>query len=412
MLAFYKHNARWLLGGFLLTFFSAFGQTFFISIWGAEIREAYSLSHGGWGSVYMLATLASAVCLPFVGRLVDVVSVAQCAVLVMVGLTAACLLMASSYSVSLLFLSVFLLRLFGQGMMGHTAITAMGRWYVENRGKAISATTIGHQVSEAIAPSLVVALALFVGWRGTWYVNGAVLLALAMPVIFILMRTERVPRSTNGGNSTENEIGKQWTRTQVVRDRLFWMMCLGLLSPAFIGTSVWFHQSYLIEINNWPPEKYYGSFALMAATTFIFSLICGFMIDRWSAMRILPIFMLPLGLACLALGFISSEYAIYITMVLIGVSYGFSSTLFGAVWPEVYGIRHLGSIRSFVMALMVFSSAAGPGLTGVLIDQGIPFTDQLRFIGVYCLACACLIYVVSLQLMDRRNIEVALNQSS
>jgi len=406
MRSFYRENFRWLLGGFLLTFFSAFGQTFFISIWGAEIREAYVLSHGQWGGVYMLATLASALTLPFFGRLVDVVSAAQCSAIVILGLTIACLIMASGSSIIVLLIAVYMLRLFGQGMMTHTAITAMGRWYAENRGKAVSTAGVGHQVSEAVAPTLIVALAMFTGWRGTWYVAAPLLVLVALPSIFVLMRVERVPRTTNTSDVSSNEVGHQWKRSEVLRDKLFWLTCLGLLSPAFIGTSVWFHQAYLIELNSWAPEKYYGSFALMAATTFVFTLVSGFMIDRWSAMKILPIFMAPLGFACLTLGYLSAEYAIYLTMVLIGVSYGFSSSIFGALWPEVYGVRHLGGIRSIVMALMVFSSAAGPGLTGVLIDLGIPFTHQLKFIGIYCLLCGCLILFVSLKLQDRRKLEL------
>ena len=56
---FLRDNARWVAGGFLLTFFSSFGQTYFISLSAGDIRAEYGLSHGGFGTIYMLATLAT-----------------------------------------------------------------------------------------------------------------------------------------------------------------------------------------------------------------------------------------------------------------------------------------------------------------------------------------------------------------
>ena len=60
-LNFLRENARWLAGGFLLTLFSSFGQTFFISLSAGEIRAEYGLSHGTFGTLYMVATLASVI---------------------------------------------------------------------------------------------------------------------------------------------------------------------------------------------------------------------------------------------------------------------------------------------------------------------------------------------------------------
>jgi hypothetical protein len=60
LFTFLRDNARWLGGGFLLTMFSSFGQAFFIDLSGNGIRETFHLSGGGFGGIYMLATLASA----------------------------------------------------------------------------------------------------------------------------------------------------------------------------------------------------------------------------------------------------------------------------------------------------------------------------------------------------------------
>ena len=169
-----------LLSGFLLTFFSSFGQTYFISLSAGEIRSEYGLSHGEFGTLYMLATLASAATLPQIGKVVDRISVASTVLLAAPVLAIACLLMAWSSSLVLLVLSVYLLRLFGQGMFTHIAMTAMGRWFAAQRGRAISLTAIGVNFGEALFPISFVGVAALVGWRGSWLVAAGILCFVAL----------------------------------------------------------------------------------------------------------------------------------------------------------------------------------------------------------------------------------------
>ena len=152
MLAFLRSNFRWIAGGFTLTYFSSIGQTYFISASVAEWQAAFDLSHGEFGRLYMFATLASAICLPFVGRLVDVVRADHMIALVLPILAVAALLAGYASSIPILVLAIFLLRLFGQGMMTHMALTATGRWFVAARGRAVSLVVLGHQGGEATLP--------------------------------------------------------------------------------------------------------------------------------------------------------------------------------------------------------------------------------------------------------------------
>jgi len=390
-------NARWLVGGFLLTLFSSFGQTFFIALSNGQIRSTFGLSHGEFGGLYMLATLGSAVTLPFIGKLLD----SQRAWIIAAGtmslLAVGAAVMAVAWSLPLLVLALYLLRLFGQGMMTQTAFTATGRWFAANRGRAISLVGIGHQVGEGLLPSLFVALVAALGWSQAWLASASLILIVALPLITLLIRVERSPRSSVK-NST-GPAGRSWTRGEVLRDPLFWVLCLGVLAPGFIGTTIFFHQVYLTELRGWPLPLFAAGFAAMSATTLVFALIAGWLIDRFSAKRLLPSFLVPMALACFVAAYLTPSWAIFVFMVLLGISYGFSSTLAGAMWPEVYGTAHLGAIRSVVVAMMVLATAVGPGLTGYLIDIGIPYPHQLGAMGVYCLAAALLMLWVSRRLL-------------
>ena len=186
VLAFLRENARWVGGAFLMNYFTAFGQTYFISLSAGDIRAEYGLSHGDFGLVYMGATLLSAATLTRLGRIVDERSVVQVVLLVMPLLALACLLMAFSRWVFLLFIALYMLRLFGQGMMSHIAVTAMGRWFNAMRGRAVSFSSLGLQTAEASFPLIFVFVSGLVGWRGSWVAAAALTLAVGLPLIIAL----------------------------------------------------------------------------------------------------------------------------------------------------------------------------------------------------------------------------------
>lgn len=399
MLAFITTNARWIFGAFLMTLFSAYGQTFFISLSAGEIRAEYGLSHGEFGTIYMLATLGSALTLPWLGRIVDIYPAAKVALIIMPALALGMVGMALSQHIVALVLVIYLLRLFGQGMMTQNALTATGRWFAANRGRAVSLVTLGHNTGEALMPFAFVALIAAIGWRNSWLVMAAVLVVLALPMIFSLVRVEREPASDPVNTSKPAVV--DWTRAQVVRDPAFWALLTGVLAPPFIGTTIFFHQIYLVELRGWSLEAFAASFALMSVMTITFALISGALIDRFSALRLLPMFLLPLSLSCFVLGSFSQAWAPFVFMALMGVSYGFSSTLFGSVWPEVYGTKHLGAVRAVVVAIMVFATAAGPGLTGYLIDLGVSYPNQIITMGLYCVAISIVMVITSRHLIAR-----------
>jgi len=402
MYDFLRQNYRWIGGGFLLTYFSSFGQTFFVSASVGEWQAAFDLSHGEFGRLYMFATLASALCLPFVGRLVDVMPEHRTIVLVVPVLSGATLMAAFAPSVAVLAAAIFLLRLFGQGMMTHIALTATGRWFALQRGRAVSLVVLGHQGGEATLPFLFATLALAYGYQAGWVAGAAALMLVGLPLAWLAYRKPRQPTPAE----TEAHAGRvrirSWTRSDVLRDPVFWVLLSGVLAPPFIGTTIFYHQDYLTDVNGWPPRFYAMSLSVAAATTVIFALVCGALVDRFRAGSIVPFFLLPLAGACFTLGSGGAPIMLIVVMVLVGMSYGFSSTLFGALWPETYGTTNLGAIRSVIVSAMVFATAAGPGLTGTLIDRGFPLATQMTWLGFYCLAAVVMMSLATLRLRQRR----------
>ncbi|ALH83145.1 MFS transporter [Sphingopyxis macrogoltabida] len=383
MLPFVRHNARWLAAGFLLSMFSSFGQTFFIGLSGAESQARFDLSGGEFGLLYMVATLASAATLPWIGKVMDVMRGRTVAAMVMPGLAAACLLAAWSPHIIGFVVALYLLRLLGQGMMTHIAQTETARAFVANRGRAMSLVVPGHQAGEAVLPALFVLVAAALGWQGAWTAAAALTLVIGMPLIIGLLAKPRVPQQAEINQAKAQGI-RDWTRGEVIRDPVFYLLLLGLLAPPFIGTTIFFHQGHLIDVRGYDQLAFAGAFPVIAITTVGFGLVCGYLVDRLGSVRLLPFFLVPICIASLAAASITALWGIYLFMFLFGVSYGLTSNMFGVIWPEVYGTAHLGSIRALVVSGMVLATAVGPGLTGALIDQGITLPQQLWWMALWC----------------------------
>lgn len=401
-------NARWLSGGFLLTMFSSFGQTFFIALSTGSIRKAFELTSGEYGSIYMAATLVSALTLTFLGRIVDHYSIVKTAVFSILMLALACVLLSLSTSLAMLVLALFGLRLFGQGMMSHIAVTAMGRWYTVNRGKAVSIVSIGFNAGLAIFPIGFIAFVGVTGWRNVWLISAVILLIFALPAIVLLLRQKRVTQSgarvSSELNQEATDSQKQWTMAQMLRDPIFWMTTVFLLGPPFISTAIFFHQDFLFAQRGWSSSLFAMTFVMMTFVSVVAGVVAGIIADKFSAAFLLPMFLVPLGVGCLILANVESSIALVSYMALLGVSMGVNATIYGSIWPEIYGIKNLGAIRSLVTAMMVFSSAVGPGVMGWAIDFGVPLSSQYMSMVIFCVAGTMILLFCSHKFQARKQV--------
>ncbi|WP_218042305.1 MFS transporter [Sphingobium fuliginis] len=387
-LHFFRDNFRWLAGGFLLLMFSSFGQSFFIGLAGNELRAKFNLSGGAFGLIYMIATLASAAVLPWLGRSLDLMPSWKVTRFVMPLLALACLLLAFAPHVAVLVVAIFLLRLFGQGMMTEIAYTDVGRWFVASRGLAMAMVTPGLQAGTALLPIAYALISASLGWQATWAASAA-FLVLACPGLLALTRVERVPHARE--SLVAGRTARDWSRSEVARDPMLYLLLAGTLAPPFIGTTIFFHQGYFIELRGYDPISFAAAFPVMAVSTIVFGFVCGHLVDRFGAIRLLPWFLVPLAVASATAALITPLWGIYVFMFLLGISNGFTSTLLGALWPEVYGVANLGGIRAMTVSAMVLATALGPGLTGILIDLGVDLPEQLLWMSGWCLLSSLLL---------------------
>ena len=385
--------------GFATAFGSSFGQTFFIGVFSPTIQTEFGLSHAGWSSIYLAGTLASAAVLPWTGKQIDRMPLLAYATCAWVALGLACLIFSFATTPIWLAFGIFALRQSGQGLMSHVALTTMARYFDHARGRAIATATLGFATGQACLPFLAVVMLTWVGWRWS-YRGGALLLFLAMaPALFLLARGHRRPavepksapsardliqaeaptkRPTLEGPASpapaaaleSGTVASGWTRRQVLHDRRFYLLLPGLLCPSIVNTAMFFHHLNLADHKGWSHEWMTGSYIVFAVSTILTSLVAGYLIDRYSAARVFPMMLIPQAAGLLFIAGFDSPLSVLPYLALIAVTTGIVHTAVAALWAELYGIAHIGSIRSMAASVSVFGSALGPVTMGTLMDFG------------------------------------------
>ena len=384
---FFQENARWLTAGALLTFLSGFGQTFFISIFAGEIRAEFSLSHGEWGGIYALGTTASAVVMIWAGAFADQLRARILGTLILFGMSLACLFMAANPWAGLLPIAVFALRFTGQGMAGHLGIVVMSRWFAKMRGRAIAIASLGFSFAEILLPVEFVLLMAWFDWRLLWVI-AAVLAAAGIPLLKRFLREERSPQDS--AESAENlGLGaRHWTRADALRHWVFWLVVPAVLGQSAFNTAFMFHQVHYAEIKEISHLSLVASFPFNTVVAIVSMAFFGWALDRFGATRLLPVYQIPMSASFLCFAWATGLPGIWLGLLFFGVSVGAAATLVPAFWAEVYGTKHIGSIKAIAAAVMVLGSAIGPGLTGMLIDLGLGLEQQYLGVAFYFVVLA------------------------
>ncbi len=389
-LAFLRLEWRFLLFGLLVAFWSSPGQTFVISLFGARIREEFGLSHGDFGALYMVGTLASAALLLPAGRLIDRLPLERFTRWVVLGMSLAAGAFSLVAGPLTLCLGVFALRFTGQGLMTHIALTAMARRYRRERGRALAVAGFGHPLGEALFPPLVVAALALMEWRLVWLLLSLAVALCLLPALPALLR--RTGSQDGAGASALGDGGpgvRDWTRGEMLRDPRFYLLVPAAMAQSAIGTGIFFHQVHLVAVKGWDLAWWSLCFSFYAAASVGAGLAAGFLIDRFGGRTLAPLSLLPFALSLLL--FSQAEAAILAApfMVLMGLSAGGHGSVLAAMWAELYGTRHLGAIRAVAACLMVFGSALGPLFMGWPLDAGVSLAAiALTGLALTLLACA------------------------
>ncbi len=236
--------------GFIFTFFSSFGQSFFLGLFNESIRNELNITHGQFGSIYAAATLLSSVVLIWVGKKIDDFDVMKFSFFVIFLLAISTFIFSKVSSISLLFIAILLMRFSGQGMMSHTASTTISRYFTNTRGKALSSGWFGLSSAEFLLPITIIYALSIIDWRSIWMIISLIII-LFLPIASYLLVKEVKLSSREGENQDEDNKIKQWKRSEVIKDYRFIIIAMNMLAMPWIATGIFVYQSFILTSKNW-----------------------------------------------------------------------------------------------------------------------------------------------------------------
>jgi MFS family permease len=253
--SFITSNLPLLSFGLLFTFSSSFGQTFLLSLYVPAVEEFLNLSNTKFGSLYAIATIGSALSLPWLGSYFDRVDLKPYSLAVMLGLAVSLLLLSLAANFVMVLIAFYGLRLFGQGFSSHTSISAMARHFSSNRGKAIGLVSLGYPIGEAILPILIALLIAAMGWRGALQLSALQIVLITIPLtIFLLKKSSASLQAyrTQSAASGKNQNKVQFLK--LLQQKEFWIISPVVFMLGFTNTAIFFFQLKLGESRGWTAE--------------------------------------------------------------------------------------------------------------------------------------------------------------
>ena len=381
--------------GFIFTFFSCFGQSFFIGLFNSSIRETLSITHGQFGTIYASATLFSSLLLIWIGKKIDDVNVIKFAIFVTILLSFSSFFFSKTSSVAFLFVAIFLMRFSGQGLMSHTASTTISRYFTKSRGKALSIIWFGLSSAEFIMPVLIVYLLTLIVWQDLWVIFSLIVLICLPLASYILVKDVKLDTRENTQNEKLKEDNiKNWKRIEVLGDYRFYIVSLNMLAMPWIATGVFVYQSFVTNSKGWGEYTIAQSFMSYSIFSVITLIVAGYLIDKFTSRKLLIYMNIPLFLGTLVIIYFDAPQTAFLFLGLVGISNGLANLLGSSTWAEIYGVKYIGSIKALTTALMVFATAFGTALFGFFIDAGFSI-EKIAFIAAIAIACSiALLFIV------------------
>ena len=367
---------------FIFTYSSSFGQSFFIGLFNSNIRADLSITHGQFGSIYAVATLISSFSLIWIGKKIDDFKLIKFSLFVILLLFFSSIYFSTVSNIYFLLVGIFLLRLSGQGLMSHTATTSISRYFSVNRGKALSTTWLGLSAAEFVMPVTIVFLLSIYSWRDIW-IYIAFLIILILPLVsFLTVNDIKLSSREKKKKNLKNKSIKNWSRLEVLLDPKFYLISLVMLALPTINTGVFVYQSFILESKGWDDFVIAKSFMFYAVLSVGTLFIAGPLVDKFTSRKLLPYMNIPSLFAMIILFYFDNYFFAYFVLGLMGISNGLANVLGSSTWAEIYGVKHIGSIKALTTSMMGFSTAFGTAIFGIVIDFGysIEFIAMLSFL--------------------------------
>jgi MFS family permease len=356
------------------------------------------MDHQAFARINLWATLLGAIGCLGIGQLVDRLGTRLMLTVVVGALGINVLLMSHVTREDQLFITVTLTRALGQSALSVISIALVGKWFQRQISWAMAVYSVLVFVFFACAFGGVGYVVREEGWRTAWSGIGWVMLGGMLPVAILLTRNspESCGLRPDRADETVTTNDSDFTLTQAMRTASFWIFALATSCYGLIVSGIGlFNESILAELG-FDARVFHTLLAASALVALISQFVTGWLGTRWSFQRILAVALLLYGAALLWLPRVTTLAELWCNTILMGAAGGMITVVFFAIWPAVFGRRHLGKIQGAAQTLTVLTSALGPWIFAAVQKNYGSYAPILYGMAIPVLVLAVAVWRVTL----------------
>lgn len=363
----------------LAAFFSSPGQTFSISAFIDKYIVEFNYSRTEISAIYSTATVISGVLMIFMGRAVDKFGARRMLLIVGVGLALITFFNGSIMNLSMIFISFFFLRFFGQGSLTLIPGALIPQWFEKKRAFALSIVTMGTVFGNFSVPVFNTVLISNLGWRYAWYVWGGLILVVFLPIIAMtiinkpedigLLPDNEVTKNQEDAKSAYSKMmSESFTLKEALKTLAFWAIGLISMIVPLISTGMFFHFFSMMETKGIGANQAAFIIGLVAIPGLFSPVLSKWIVDRYKPRIVLIFTLSAVALDLLFMMVVGSFVGAVLFILIYGFATGIQNISINVMWPNYFGRGHLGSIRGAATVFTVVGSAFGTVPFGLSYD--------------------------------------------
>ena len=345
---------------------------------------------GALSLALLMGSVGSALAAPVAGTLIDRIGarsvMATGAAVIGIGLLAGSL-------ISQLWQLYIVFALIGCGLMCSTAIPCslvISNWFVARRGTAMAVAFAGTSLGGMVMAPVANWIILNWGWRAAFVVSGVSILALAIPLILLVIRThpsEMGLEPYRGAETADDAVEEIWgvSLKGALSLPAFWeiaaiMFVIGLVTSG-LGTHC---VAYLSDLGHSPTSAALAWSAVMGVMI-VGILLSGPIADRWGARNAMLIDCALFAVSIAILVWAQPYWVVLVFSIIYGLALGAPLVINPLLTGGYLGMRHFGAIYGALNIAATVGAAIGP------VGAGIFFDAQKTYLPVFYLFVALML---------------------
>ncbi len=258
----------------------------------------------------------------------------------------------------------------------------VNRWFIRQRSRAMSFAQTGVSVGGLLLVPIMTGLIASRGMRGTTIVLAALVLVVALPVVFAVIRDDPAqmgltpdgepafdapPTTMDARTSQAPGSERRWRTRDAIRTPAFISLSLSFAAILICQTGVAVHHLHLLREHMSTSEAALGA-ATIPLGSIVGRLIVGRYADRFDKKNVAATLFGMQALAILALGMAADPIPLLVASLLFGLTIGAVFMMQGLLVAELFGLPSYGTVFGALNFATGIGGGLGPLVIGLLAE--------------------------------------------